>query len=260
VVATRSRRRSRRHRPAPPGARVVQVWSGLGGPEKVERVVITRSLATPWARLMAWLDMLVVDHGLVRLVHPNWGEIAPGVFRSAQPTPGQLRRAVRRHGIKTVVNLRAERNCGAFVLEEEACADLGVALVNVRVRSRDVPTKELIWTLERLFHELDKPVLMHCKSGADRTGIVGALYLLLAEGRSLDEATAQLSKRYGHIRQAKTGVLDYVFERYARDHAREPRAFRDWVREVYEPAAVKSDFLARWRGRWFGLDLAFWRE
>jgi protein tyrosine/serine phosphatase len=240
--------------------RVVEVWSGRGGPEKVERVVITRGLATPWQRLIAWLDMLVVDHGLVRLVHLNWGEVAPGVFRSAQPTPQQLRRAVRRHGIKTVLNLRAERNCGAFVLEEEACDELGLDLVNVRVRSRDVPTKELIRELERIFADMRKPVLMHCKSGADRTGIVGALYLMLVENRPVTEAMRQLSKRYGHIRQAKTGVLDYVFERYVRDVAHEPRPFREWLRDVYDPAAVKRDFLARWRGRWFGLDLAFWRE
>jgi len=251
AVASNARRRD---------ARVVEVWTGSGGPEKVDRVVITRSLATRWHRLLAWLDMLVVDHGLVRAVHPNWAEVAPGVFRSAQPLPHQLRRAVDRHGIKTVLNLRAERNCGAFVLEEETCAELGVDLVNVRVRSRDVPTKELIWTLERLFAEVERPVLMHCKSGADRTGIAGTLYLLLAEGRPVAEATRQLSKRYGHIRQAKTGVLDYVFERYVRDHAEAPRAFRDWVRDVYDPAAVKRDFLARWHGRWFGLDLAFWRE
>jgi protein tyrosine/serine phosphatase len=186
--------------------------------------------------------------------------VAPGVFRSAQPTPGQLRAWVRRHGIRTVVNLRAERNCGAFVLEEEACAELGVALVNVRVRSRDVPSKELIWTLERLFAEVEKPVLMHCKSGADRTGITGALYLVLAEGRPVSAAVGQLAKRYGHIRQAKTGILDYFFERYVHDDAREPLAFRDWVRDVYDPVALKRDFLARWRGRWFGLDLAFWRE
>lgn len=251
----------RERRPLPAQGRVVEVWAGDGGnPDKVEHVVITRGLATWWQRLLAWLDLLVVDHGLLRLVHPNWAEIAPAIYRSAQPTPGQLRTAVRRHGIKTVVNLRAERNCGAFVLEEEACAELGVALVNVRVRSRDVPSKELIWTLERVFAEVEKPVLMHCKSGADRTGIAGALYLLLVEGRSVDEATKQLSKRYGHIRQAKTGVLDYVFERYLQDHATQPRSFRAWVSEVYDPGAVKRDFLARWRGRWFGLDLAFWRE
>lgn len=240
--------------------RIVEVWSGRGGPERIERVIITKGLATPPQRLAAWLDMLVLDHGLVRLVHPNWGEVAPGVFRSAQPTPHQLRRAVRNHGIRTVLNLRAERNCGAFVLEEAVCAELGIDLVNVRVRSRDVPSKELIWTLERLFAEMERPILMHCKSGADRTGIVGALYLLLAEERPVDEALRQLSKRYGHIRQAKTGVLDYFFERYLDDRAERPLGFREWVREVYQPNNVRRAFLDRWRGRWFGLDLAFWRE
>jgi len=240
--------------------RVVEVWAGRGGPEIVERVVITHSVATWWRRLVAWADMLVRDHGLIRLVHLNWGEVAPGVFRSAQPTPGQLRRRVRRHGIKTIVNLRAERNCGAFVLEEAACAALGVELVNVRVRSRDVPSKEMIAALDGLFAGMAKPAWMHCKSGADRTGLVGALYLILAEGRPVAEAAGQLSARWGHIRRAKTGMLDFFFERYDEDQRRHPIPFRRWIAERYEPAAVKRAFLDRWRGRWLGVDLTFWRE
>ncbi len=238
--------------------RLVEVWAGRGGPEKTERVLITKSIDTSRRRLCSWLDMLVIDHGLVRLVHPNWGEVAPGLYRSAQPAPHQLRRAVARHGIKTVLNLRAERNCGAFLLEEEACAALGLELVNLRVRSRDVPSKELIATLDRLFAEMRYPVLMHCKSGADRTGIAGALYLLLREGASVAGARAQLAARYGHIRQAKTGILDFFLETYLREG--QGRDFRTWVRDVYDPVALKREFLARWKGRWLGLDLAFWRE
>jgi protein tyrosine/serine phosphatase len=238
--------------------RLVEVWAGRGGPERIERVVITKGTDTRWRRLLAWLDMLVVDHGLVRFFHLNWSEVGPGMFRSAQPAPHQLRRAVARHGIKTVLNLRAERNCGAFLLEEQACAELGLELVNLRARSRDVPSKELIWTLDRLFADMRYPVLMHCKSGADRTGITGALYLVLKEGRPVEEAMRQLSQRYGHIRQAKTGILDFFFETYLREH--DGRDFRTWVRETYDPVAVKKEFLTKWNGRWFGLDLAFWRE
>lgn len=246
--------------PEQPAPRLIEVWEGRGGPERIERVVITKGIETRSRRALAWLDMLVVDHGLVRLVHPNWGEVAPGVFRSAQLTPDQLRRAADRHGIKTVLNLRAERNCGAFLLEEEACAELGLDLVNLRVRSRDVPSKEIIATLDRLFADIRYPLLMHCKSGADRTGIAGALFLMLKEGRSGEEAASQLSRRWGHIREAKTGILDYFIESYLRDNAAQPIAFRDWVRDVYDPVALKKAFLERWRGRWFGLDLAFWRE
>lgn len=225
-----------------------------------EVVTIRFRLDRPWQRLRAWLDMLVTDHGVVRSVHPNWGEVAPGVYRSAQPSPGQLRRA-RARGIKTVLNLRAERNCGAFVLEEEACAALGLELVNIQVRSRDVPSKELIGQLDQLFHTLDRPFLMHCKSGADRTGIAGTLYLILHEGWDVETAMrAQLSWRWGHIREAKTGMLDFFFESYLADNRRQPMAFRQWVEEVYDPVAVKQAFMERWRGRWFGLDLSFWRE
>lgn len=204
--------------------------------------------------------MLVVDHGLVRLIHPNRGEIAPGFFRSAQPSPGQLRRA-QAQGVRTILNLRAERDCGAFVLEEEACTALGLELINVQTRSRDVPSKELIAELDRLFATLQRPVLMHCKSGSDRTGLVGTLYLILHEGWAVEDAMrSQLSWRWGHVKQAKTGMLDFFFESYLADARARPMPFRQWVDEVYDPVAVKRAFMARWRGKWFGLDLSFWRE
>ncbi|MFW5832565.1 MAG: fused DSP-PTPase phosphatase/NAD kinase-like protein [Pseudomonadota bacterium] len=224
-----------------------------------EVVTIRHRLNGRRARLHAWFDMLVTDHGVVRLVHPNWGEVAPGVYRSSQPSPGQLRRAHAK-GIRTVLNLRAERDCGAFVLQEAACAELGMDLVNVQVRSRDVPSKALIGDLDRLFATLPRPLLMHCKSGADRTGIVGALYLILHEGRPVEEAVrSQLSWRWGHVRHAKTGMLDFFFESYLAANRARPMPFRQWVEEVYDPVAVKAAFKAKFKP-WLGVDVTFWRE
>ncbi len=245
---------------ASPVPRVVDVWEGVGGADNVERIVITQRLDTPWRRLRAWLDLLIADHGVVRLIHRNWGIVGPGMFRSAQLAPHHLRRSIQRHAIKTVINLRAERNCGAFVLEEEVCAALGVELVNIRVRSRDVPSKEVIAALDALFDRIAYPALMHCKSGSDRTGIAGVLYLVLRQGWPMKKAMGQLSWRWGHVRAAKTGILDYVCARYIEDTEALPRPFREWVRDDYDPAALKASFMSRWRGRWFGLDLTFWRE
>lgn len=229
------------------------------GVAPAETVAIHQRLDRPWRRLRAWLDMMVLDHGLIRLVHPNWGEIAPGVFRSSQPSPGQLRRA-KALGVRTVLNLRAERNCGAFVLEEEACAELGLRLVNFQVRSRDVPARELIDELDRLFDELERPLLIHCKSGADRTGIVGALYQILKQDRPVEAAVRdQLSWRWGHVRHAKTGMLDYFFERYLTDTRSQPVPFRAWVAERYDPVAVKAAFMEKFKP-FAGIDLTFWRE
>ena len=55
-------------------------------------------------------------------------------------------------------------------------------------------------------------MLMHCKSGADRAGLMSVLYRFLHEGVPLKEATQELSLKYGHFRQADTGILDYFFE------------------------------------------------
>ena len=53
--------------------------------------------------------------------------------------------------------------------------------------------------------KLEYPVLVHCKSGADRAGLFAALFLILREGATVAEAREELSPRYGHFRHAKTG-------------------------------------------------------
>ena len=85
---------------------------------------------------------------------------------------------------------------------------------------------------------------MHCKSGADRAGLMSALYVLIKEKRPVEEALQQLSWRYGHWRQAKTGVLDYFLEQYRDYNAKTPIDFFDWVDNVYDPVKVKSEFMA----------------
>ncbi len=60
---------------------------------------------------------------------------------------------------------------------------------------------------------------MHCKSGADRAGIMSVLYRHYRLGLPIEEALEQLSFKYLHIKQGKTGVLDYTFERYLTDAA-----------------------------------------
>ena len=48
-----------------------------------------------------------------------------------------------------------------------------------------------------------------------------------------------MSLKYGHIRQADTGVLDYFFERYLADNAVRPMPFFEWVDTVYDPDELK---------------------
>lgn len=208
----------------------------------------------PWVRrslgpVALYLDMLLVDHGIFRVFYCNRHRISGEAWRSAQPAPHQIRRLAR-EGIRTIVNLRGERECGSYWLEIEACKRYGVKLVNYQVRSRAAPTFEEIKGAQHLFEEVEYPILIHCKSGADRAGLMSVLYRIFREGVPIAEAKNELSLKYGHFRQADTGILDYFFERYLAETAENPMPFLEWVQTVYDPDELKRTFRAKgWANR-----------
>ena len=222
------------------------------GGKTLREAIVGRSPA--WLRRglgpsATYLDMLLVDHGIFRLLYINAHQISEKAWRSAQPAPRDIRRFAKA-GIRTIVNLRGPRDCGSYWLEEVACARHGLKLVNFQVRSRAAPTPEELKGAEKLFNEVEYPILMHCKSGADRAGLMSVLYRYLHEGVPIEEAKEQLSLKYGHIRQADTGILDYFFEKYIEDTRGRPMAFFEWVDTVYDPQELKRTFRAKgWANR-----------
>lgn len=203
-------------------------------------------MRTPWQRLVGHLELLFVDHGIFRALYSNTHRVSPKMYRAAQPSPGQIARAARL-GVKTIVNLRGRRDCGSYLLQKEACARHGIALVDFPVSSRDAPRPEDMRKLKELFARIEYPALMHCKSGADRAGIGAALYLHLHEGVPLEEAAKQLHWKYGHFRHAKTGILDHFLAHYRARAAAEPVDFLLWAETRYDPETLKREFRAeRW--------------
>jgi protein tyrosine phosphatase (PTP) superfamily phosphohydrolase (DUF442 family) len=190
-----------------------------------------------------WLNALFVDHAVFRLVWRNWGVVEPGrLYRSNHPLPWQIRRAIRRHGIRTIVNLRGHRqDCGADALSRAEAARLGITLIDAPFESRGAPHVDRIERFAAMLPDLREPILIHCKSGADRTGLIAAVWLLL-QGRTPAEAARQLSIRYGHFAAARTGILDAFVALYARAW---PKPFLQWLREDYDEAKLKRDFRSR---------------
>jgi len=201
---------------------------------------------------------MVSDHGLLRLFYDNSHCVAEGkLWRTYQPSPKKLVKWKER-GIRTVINLRGSGNAGHYILEEDACKELDLALVNFQVYSREAPTVKILTGAKALFDTIEYPAVMHCKSGADRTGVMGVLYHFLHEKKSLDEAMAQLSFRYGHIKQGKTGVIDYFFDTY-KEYARahnialdDQDAFLHWAETELDPKKIKENFMAKGRTTWWG--------
>ena len=189
-------------------------------------------------RAVFWLD-----HGFVRAGWTNQAEIAPGVFRSNQPGFRRLARA-KAQGIDTVLSLRGDGVSAWQRLEAQYCAELGLDLHTAALRSSRAPEAAALLRLLDLFPKLPRPFLMHCKSGADRAGLVSALWLMEMEGKPPAEAAAMLSPRFVHFRWMKTGVLDAFLEAYAARLAKGAIPLRDWIADEYDADRLQSDFNA----------------
>jgi protein tyrosine/serine phosphatase len=199
--------------------------------------------------LLRRLDLFFIDYGFLREVYFNRHQISDGIWRSAQPAPRHLRWAARQ-GVNKVLNLRATESLGAHHLEREACSQLGINMVDLRVKSRAAPTREGLEQMRREIAAIDGPTLIHCKSGSDRTGLFCALYLALREEVPVAEARRQLGLRYGHFRITKTGVLDHLFDQYLDYAARSPISFPEWLDTVYDPDELTASFKqSRWHRR-----------
>ena len=202
-----------------------------------------RPLRGGFDRLHAWINMIFVDHGIFRVIYLNHHRVSDGFFRSAQPTPGQISRMAKR-GIRTIVNLRGGREHGSWPLEKQAADAANIEIKDFILRSRGAPDKESLLALPAFFAALNQPVLVHCKSGADRAGLMAALYLLIHERRPAREAARQLSWHYGHFKFAKTGILDAFFEEFIKTGEERGIGFIDWVHDVYDAEALERSFKA----------------
>ncbi len=205
-------------------------------------------LTSPAGRRRAVLDYLWRDHAYLRLGFSNAHWMSNELVRANQPWPFQLR-AWRDQGVRTIINLRGGFGASFYALEKAACAELGLTLVNFTIASRDVPTKAQVRGAKALFETTQYPALMHCKSGADRAGIMAVFYRHFRQGRPIAEAVTELSPRYLHVKAGLTGVLDYIFERYLAEGEPRGLSFLEWVESpAYDPARIKAEFRAGWWG------------
>jgi protein tyrosine/serine phosphatase len=203
-----------------------------------------RPIRSARERLRAWMDLLITDHGFIRLLHLNLHRVSEGVYRSAQPSPRDLERLASK-GLRTIINLRGGRSHGAWQLEKDAAERHGIRIVDLVLRSREAPDRESLLALPAFFASLDYPVLAHCKSGADRAGLFAALYRLIVDHVRAEEALGELSLLKGHFRYAQAGILDAFLEAYRDEGEAKGKDFLTWVAEDYNPEALQAHFKPR---------------
>jgi protein tyrosine/serine phosphatase len=204
-------------------------------------------LTTPGGRFATYWRHFWHDHAYVRLASSNAHWLSDEMARANQPWPFQVKTWAER-GVRTIVNLRHGLDAH-HVLEKEACDRYGVKQVHFAVSALEAPSREQVLGAKALFDALEYPAMMHCKSGADRAGVMSVLYMHFRKGLPISEAMRQLDLKFGHFRAGLTGVLDYCFEKYISEIEPLGVSFEDWVKSPdYDPAQIKRDFRAQWWG------------
>jgi protein tyrosine phosphatase (PTP) superfamily phosphohydrolase (DUF442 family) len=153
--------------------------------------------------------------------------VEPGVlYRSGQMTAAGFEEAVQLYGIRTVVNLQDDYPDPLIALdplgrhresESELCRRLGVKYVfiapDLLPRRRARARHELPAAIDQFLAVMDDPsnhpVLIHCKAGLHRTGVITAVYRMEYAGWSPREAMAELLAQ-GFGRFKGVAANDYI--------------------------------------------------
>ena len=200
-----------------------------------------------WFRIVAiglcfgFLFGLIVE-ACRTLFGSNAHEVLPGrVYRTSQLSPDSLKNFVRKHHIRTIVNLRG--SCPSFDWyqgEANVAQSMNVSLEDITFSAIRLPARA---ELLRLIDVLDKsqyPLVIHCRQGADRTGLAAVVILLIHSNADLKTALKQCSIRYAHISALATYEMDRFFEMYSHwleqtGQQHSPDHFRFWARNEYTP-------------------------
>ncbi len=201
-------------------------------------------LQSPLRRVLAHLEAWLIDHEYIRVLYRNLHRLSENAWRSNQPSPGFVRKLHKQYGVRTIISLRCPDRSGQYLLEKEACDRYGIKLVHHRFSSREFPQTEAVLAARDLLRSVQYPILIHCKSGADRAGLMSVFYRHFILGEPIEQARRkELNWRFGHFRWGDTGKLDAFFDAYEAFKAHHPdTSFEDWLIHHYDRNALDAHY------------------
>lgn len=137
---------------------------------------------------------------------PNFHKVAEGLYRGAQPTPEGFRE-LRRLGVRTVVNLRAMHS-DEDEIREAGEAD-GLRRERIHFNTWHAEHEDVVRFLRIVTDREKQPVFFHCQHGADRTGTMCAVYRVVVQGWSKEDALREMREGGYGFHPIWQNLVDY---------------------------------------------------
>lgn len=124
---------------------------------------------------------------------PNFDKVAEGIWRGAAPSDEALE-ALAVDGVKTIVDLRMD---GSGVEKEEIKAkELGIRYYHFPLGFSKPANEKLKTILSIMTNPTNQPVFIHCRQGADRTGMLVGLYRRIWSGWSFRQTWREMREHH----------------------------------------------------------------
>lgn len=151
-------------------------------------------------------------------VRHNLHVVAPGqVYRSGRMNPKAMAQVVKSLGIRSVLSL-----VGINDIEKETVHRAGAEYFAFSLSDHHEVSDSQVENIVVVLYHAPKPLLIHCKAGADRAGLVSALYRYAVEAQPASEADGELTFFYGHMPYwlgFPNSAMDRTFWHYVSHHA-----------------------------------------
>jgi len=162
------------------------------------------------------LALLIASYFLYIEEQGNFYPITPGeAYRSAQMDRDELEYYIKSYNIRSILNLRGSNpNAQWYIEEMKVSEELNVRHYDISLSATREPGDEDVQRLIEVFKSAPRPILIHCKAGADRSGLAAAMWKVIINKEPKSVAKRQLSILYGHIPVAGTAAMDRFFDKW----------------------------------------------
>jgi len=152
--------------------------------------------------ILVILALIILD----LYVH-NFHTVIPNeVYRSQQLSGAQFTHVIKDYHIKSILNLRGNNQGQAwYAAEINASKKADVKHYNIALKSKVMPTPKQMNRLVHILNTAPKPLLLHCESGVDRSGLASMISLILADV-PLKTAEQEVSMRYFVLSDQSVGL------------------------------------------------------
>ena len=133
----------------------------------------------------------------------NFYQLTQEVYRSKQPDDESME-ALAGMGMRSILNLREYHS------DDDEARGTQLKLYHVPVNAGDVDDAFVLKAL-RVIADAEKPILIHCWHGSDRTGVVAAMYRMVFQGWSREAAIDEfMNGGYGYHKRFYPNIEDYL--------------------------------------------------